>query len=344
MDATSWLLESDNPSVRYLALRHLLRLPVDHVEVQLARAAIPSSPTVVRIFARQSPEGYWGDPTSPYQPKYKATYWTLMLLGHLGLSISDRRIQRAVEYIFQFQQPEGGFAECGEAGARREYAAVINRKRAQHRKIPSEEAFVADLLHQMTLSCLTGNMIATLLRLGYGDHPRLWSAVEWLVSIQHSDGGWLCPYWKAHIHDKHSCFHGTICALEGLAEIPPQRRSPQIQGALARGAEFLLMHHLYRSDHHDWQIINPRWLELAFPWFWGYSILRGLWVLTGVEVDDERMQDALAILHAKQRDDGRWALEKVPSPMQATLEKKGQPSKWVTLKALEVLHSRYPKY
>ena len=39
--------------------------------------------------ARQSPDGFWGDPITPYQPKYKASYWTLMLMAYLGLVPSE---------------------------------------------------------------------------------------------------------------------------------------------------------------------------------------------------------------------------------------------------------------
>ena len=106
-----WLLEKDNPSVRYLALRHLLGRPEDDPEVKAARAAIPRSRVVERLFARQDSGGFWGDPASPYQPKYKASYWTLIVLGHLGLSREDERVQRAVEHIFRFQQPEGACPE-----------------------------------------------------------------------------------------------------------------------------------------------------------------------------------------------------------------------------------------
>jgi hypothetical protein len=345
-DPTGWLLEEDNPSVRYLALRHLLERPEDDPEVQAARAAIPRSWVVERIFARQDAGGFWGDPTSPYQPKYKSSYWTLMVLGHLGLSREDERVQRSVEHIFRFQQPEGacpehgrgGFAEFGEEGARREYLYKVEKAQERGKQPPEESAFVTDLVHQMTLSCLTGNVVAALLRLGYGDDPRLWQAVDWLVSIQNADGGWLCPYWKAHIRDTHSCFYGTICVLEAFAEIPEGKRPPAVQEATARGAEFLLMHRLYRADHHDLQIINPKWLKLAFPWFYGYNILRGLWVLTRLGYRDERMEDALAVLREKQTPEGKWVLESTPyGRMQANLEKKGQPSKWITLKALWVL-------
>ena len=254
------------------------------------------------------------------------------------MSREDERVRRAVEHIFRFQQPVGGFAEYGEEGARREYAHVVQRRQARGKEPPEEAPFVADNVHQMTLSCLTGNVVAALLRRGYGDDPRQRLAVDWLVSIQNADGGWLCPYWKAHIRDTHSCFYGTICALEAFAEIQEDKRPPAVQEAAERGAEFLLMHRLYRADHHDFQIINPNWLKLAFPWFYGYSILRGLWVLTRLGVQDERMEDALTVLRHKQTSEGKWVLESTPyGRMQANLEKKGQPSKWVTLKALWVL-------
>jgi len=337
-DPITWLLEPDNPTVRYLTLRHLLGRPKGDPQVEAARAAIPHSRVAQRVFARQASDGHWGDAATPYKPKYKATYWTLMVLGHLGLRRDDQRVQRAVDYVFRFQQPNGGFAETGEVGARREYDYVVQRRKARGKETPDESVFVPDLIHQMTLSCLTGNVVAALLRLGYGDDPRLSRAVDWLVSIQNADGGWLCPYWKAHIRDKHSCLYGSICPLEAFSEIPEERRPPAVQEAAARAAEFLLMHRLYRADHHDFRVINPNWLKLAFPWFYNYNILRGLWVLTRLGVHDERMADALMVLREKQTPEGKWLLESTPyGRMQANLEKKGQPSKWVTLKALWVL-------
>ena len=190
----------------------------------------------------------------------------------------------------------------------------------------------------MTLSCLTGNVVAALWRLGYEDDPRVWKALDWLVSIQNADGGWLCPYWKGHIKDTHSCFYGTICALEALAEIPGEVHSPDVKRAAELGAEFLLMHHLYRADHHDFRVIKQSWLKLSFPWFYSYTILRGLWVLTRLGYRDERMDDALAVLRERRTPEGKWVLESTPyGRMQANLEKKGSPSKWVTLYALWAL-------
>lgn len=338
----AWLLEPENPSVRYWALRDVLRRAEDDVEVVATRAAIPASPVVQRIFARQAPEGYWGDPTEPYRDKYKASFWTLMVLGYLGLDRHDERVDRAVQYLFQFQQPNGGFAIEGREGALRDHARYHSQKGVKRQAPKDIEEFVIFALQKYTLSCLTGNVVAALLRLGYADDARVWQAVDWLVSIQYEDGGWKCPYWPGHVKDKHSCFYGSITSLEAFSLVPPERRTPAIRAAAARGAEFLLMHRLYRADHHDWEIIRPWFLRLTFPWFYGYDILRGLWVLTRLGVRDERMDDALDVLRTRRQADGRWLLDSTPyGQMQANLEKKGQPSQWITLLATTVLQAHW---
>ena len=58
---------------------------------------------------------------------------------------------------------------------------------------------------------------------------------------------------------------------------------------------------------------------------------------------EERVPAALAVLQEKQTPEGKWVLESTPyGRMQANLEKKGQLSKWITLKALWVLE-RYQR-
>lgn len=119
-----WLLEPENPSVRYLTLRHLLDKAEDESDTQAARSAIAQSRPARRIMARQTSAGFWGDAETPYLPKYKASYWTLMMLGYLRLRKDDEGVSKAVEHLFGFQQPCGGFAECGKERARREYEVV----------------------------------------------------------------------------------------------------------------------------------------------------------------------------------------------------------------------------
>jgi len=54
-----WLLEPENPSVRYRTLVELLGVPKDDPEVQHAQAAIPGSKPVQKIFSKMHLDGYW---------------------------------------------------------------------------------------------------------------------------------------------------------------------------------------------------------------------------------------------------------------------------------------------
>jgi hypothetical protein len=182
-------------------------------------------------------------------------------------------------------------------------------------------------------------MTAALIRIGYANDPRVEKALEWLVKIQNKDGGWLCPYWKAHVKDKHGCFYGTICPLEAFSEVKRENLTKEMNETIEKGAEFLLMHHMFKADHHGYKVINQSWLKLSFPWFYGYNILRGLDVLTKLGyVSDERLNDAVEILLQKRQSNGTWILESAPiGRMQTNIEAKGKPSKWITLIALRVL-------
>lgn len=329
-----WLLEESNPSVRYLAQRDLLGKSKDDVEVVVTKKAISESAVVQRILRKQNPDGYWERPDNPYLPKYKSSYWTVMVLGRLGMDKANERVARACEFIFQFQNGDGGFSSESVGSASREF----HYRRRKGKNLPSQEEFVSSLVFESQLSCLTGNMVSTLVRIGYSDDPRVKKALKWLVKVQNRDGGWLCPYWKAHVKDKHGCFRGAICSMEAFSEVPRENLTDEIKESVSKGAEFLLTHHLFKAEHHGYKIINKAWLELNFPWF-GYSILRGLDVLTKLGyTKDRRLNDAVEVLMRKRQTDGAWILENSPTGrMQANVEVKNQPSKWITLIALRVL-------
>ena len=330
-----WLLEKSNPSVRYFALRDLLDKPADNNEVVAAKKAIPESTVVRKILDKQKQRGYWEEPTSPYLPKYKSSYWTIMILSRLGLDRTNEKVARACEFIFRFQHDEGGFSSDSPERASMEY----EYRRRKGKTLPSKNGFVSSLVYESQLACLTGNVVAALIRLGYEGDLRVKKAIRWLVKVQNKDGGWLCPYWKAHIRDKHACFMGTICPTEAFSEVSEKSRATDVKEAVSRAAEFFLLHRLFEADHHNYGVINKSWLELSYPWFAGYNILRGLDMLTKLGYSkDERLCDAVEVLLQKRQSNGAWVLENSPEGrMQANMEKKGQPSKWITMIALRVL-------
>jgi len=334
-----WLLETENQSIRYFTLRDLLDRRETDNEVKAAKEAIQTSKIVTKILTKQKSGGYWEDQENPYHPKYKSTYWQIMTLGQLGADKSNKKVQDACEFILNLQLDEGGFSSYTRKRALAEYE-WMRTKTALKQKLQLEpEAWAQSLVTEHQYSCLTGNVCAALLRIGYLEDARVRKALNWLVKIQNRDGGWLCPYWKAHINDTHGCFYGTICPLEAFSEVPETERSPAIKRAIERGAEFLLMHCLYKADHHDYKMINRQWLKFSFPWFYGYHILRGLVVITKLGfINDERLADAVRVLIQKCRPDGTWLLDNAPTGrMQANIETVGKPSKWITLNALKVL-------
>jgi hypothetical protein len=91
-------------------------------------------------------------------------------------------------------------------------------------------------------------------------------------------------------------------------------------------------------------VADDDYLRLAYPTRWHYDVLRALdhfraaSQLTGT-APDPRLAEAIEQVRARQRDDGRWALERVFAgrtwfEMDDGL---GQPSRWITLRALRVL-------
>jgi hypothetical protein len=330
-----WLLEKVNPSIRYFTLRDIFGKSENDPQLIAAKRAISESKILTRILHKQKLQGYWEEPDNPYHPKYKSSYWQIMALGQLGADKTNERVKRACEYIFQFQHQEGGFSSYTKERASEEYALLMKKGK----KLPSHEEWVSSKVFEHQYSCLTGNIVAALARMGYSNDSRVSRALKWLVKIQNEDGGWLCPYWKAHIRDKHGCFYGTICPLEAFSEVKKECWNKEIKKTVEKGAEFLLMHHLFKADHHDYKVISKYWLKFSFPWFYGYNILRGLDVLTKLGyVNDERLKDAVEILLKKRQTDGTWILDNAPiGRMQANIEVKGMPSKWITLIALRIL-------
>jgi len=83
-DITSWLLEKNNPSVRYWTLLDILDKNIDDPEVFKAQNEIMESELIKRILYYQNIGGYWDEPNNIYLPKYTATTHSLQILAELG--------------------------------------------------------------------------------------------------------------------------------------------------------------------------------------------------------------------------------------------------------------------
>ena len=108
-DTLAWLLEHDNPGVRYLALRDLLELPADDNELLAAQELAHTNGPISAILNEMHEAGYWVKSGPGYNPKYRSTVWAVILLGQLGASIEiDKRIERACRYLLENALTENG--------------------------------------------------------------------------------------------------------------------------------------------------------------------------------------------------------------------------------------------
>jgi hypothetical protein len=79
--------------------------------------------------------------------------------------------------------------------------------------------------------------------------------------------------------------------------------------------------------------------RFSFPPRWHYDLLRALDHFQECGAPrDGRMEEAITIIKAKQRRDGRWPLQnRHAGRTYFEMEKPGEPSRWNTLRALRVL-------
>ncbi|UCC57814.1 MAG: nitrogen fixation protein NifH [Candidatus Bathyarchaeum sp.] len=322
---TGWLLEKNNPSVRFFTLTELLEKPDKDPEVVKAKNEIMNFGVVPKILAKQSAQGYWETPERFYTAKYKGTVWQLIILAEHGADGRDERVKKACKFILENSQDHesGGFSFCASArtgGGR----------------------------HSGVIPCLTGNMVWSFIRLGYLADPRVERGVNWITTyqrfddgIEHRPKGW--PYDKATgCFGKHSCHMGVVKALKALAAIPADKRPEDVKAKIETGAEYLLIHHIHKRSHNLNRVSKPSWLRFGFPLMYQTDALEILGILTKLGYRDERMQEAVDLVISKQDDHGRWSLERTfNGRFQTNIEQKGKPSKWITLNALKVLKNFY---
>ncbi len=105
------------------------------------------------------------------------------------------------------------------------------------------------------------------------------------------------------------------------------------------GEEYLLERGLFRRKSTG-AVIQPGYLEFAFPYYWHYDVLRALDYFRQSGADpDPRMTEAVAVVRSRRQPDGRWLLDRThPGRVHFDLEDgPGAPSRWNTLRALRVL-------
>jgi hypothetical protein len=331
-DPTDWLLEEDDPGVRYLALRDLVE--ADEKEIKAARIKAHKEGPIAVILDNMNPAGYWITPGLGYGPKFKSTVWSIISLAQLGASDEeDKRVSTACAYL-----QDHALAKGGQFSARR----------------PTDVGL-----------CLQGNLLAALMDLECKD-KRLDTAYAWMARRLtgenlpgriNDDGlgpaeGITGPfrYMKFITNPLFGCRtnKGLACGWAGVSvmmafsRLPAARRTHLIDRAIEAGMGFFFSVDPATADFHDSKsgVPNIMWWRFKFPDFYAADILKMAEALTGLGYGaDPRLVNTLDIIRSKQDRNGRWPLEYVDRTrkMWVAYGAPGQPNKWITLRAMRVL-------
>ena len=309
-----WLLEGDQPAAQYHALIDLLGRKENDPEVRSTRSRIARVGWASDQLREQGSKGFW----ERHEP---------------------RDIKEWIDFLYfpPFRSTNWRALVLSDFGLD-----------ATNPRIKS----IADMIFDYKLrfsspfnffheeACISANTARMMTRFGYADDLRIRKLHDWLLEDQREDGGW-------------NCSHGTPGTLDvweplaAFAALPKAKRSPKIEQAISRGAEFYLERRLFKEGRP-----YAPWLRLHYPNHYFYDILVGLDVLTQLGFGgDRRLQPALRILAGKRRRDGTWLMDRLHPDIgpgttihpdtrkikPLVIERPGKPSKWITLKALRVL-------
>jgi len=304
-----WLLEGE-PYVRYRTLTDLLDQPEDADEVIRARKATGRQESIKRIFKKQNPSGFWGEPKDIYTwwPKKDTTFWLLGVLADFGFNRANKRVAKACEYVFSTQHPGGGFGW-------------------------SPPATPGD--------CFTGILVESLAGLGYRDDPRLVKAYNWLADRQRLDGGFWC---KGRGLPGGPREKEPSCAMATLFVMGAVTRNPKLsESAIGRrGINFLLdcwkNRDRIKYAGHDSQI-GRGWEKPKYP-FTDYRILKYLDVLSRFKSIKNKpgIPEMLNILTSRQDEKGRYFAESIHKAWSDfDFGQKKLPSRWITFLTYRII-------
>lgn len=322
-----WLLEEDldNTPVRFLTLRDLLEESPNNKSFIAAREFMMTTGPIPTVLENQQPDGHWDRADSIYYNKYTGTCWSVIMLSQMGADEDDARVRLGCEYILAHGIGEhGGFS--------------MNGRRSG------------------TVHCLQGNLAAALIDLGYGENPRVLDALDWMTRSISGEGfsdskqdGQDCylrsgisgPDFRCSANNHEPCAWGAVKVALALSKVPERNRSGNIEKAITACVDFLTSADPATAEYpHPWAPKpSTSWFKFGFPVFYITDLLQILEALAGLGIrNDPRLTNSIDLVLSKRDVDLHWPMEYTYNGKTwVKIEEKGQPSKWVTLRALRML-------
>ena len=331
-----WLTAPDNPAVAVLTRRDLLGEPSGPGMAALWEVRNTYGP-VSQILELMSEDGSWDVPRRDYK-KYEGSLWQIHFLGELYADGKDERIQRAAEYAFGRQLSDGSWS-CSNGRPRG------------------------------SIPCLTANVGRALARMGFSRDARIVEALRYIVSTWVERGSLGCVVGASDYTLNGYCHMLAPKVLLFLSVVPSELWPDGAVGLRDAAVQALREREIFRSlphgsrefqeaafkldadelgeyrkkwmgEHGDLVYRDkPGWLRFGYPLSYNSDALEALFALAAVdETWRPEYQPAIDTIRAAADDEMRWSLRNsFNGKMLADVETKGQPSRWLTLRALKAL-------
>ncbi len=303
----NWLLSGDI-AIQYLTHKYLLGAPGPELSPLRKRIAVEGWGKA--FLDARNPSGHWS--RDFYQVKWVSSHYTLLDLRYLEIEPVQPIMDTLALILQKCKSADGSVNE-------------------------SHSVKSGDL-------CVNGMFLNYASFFGIPESD-LHSIIDYILANRMPDGGFNCDLGR--VSPVHSSMHTTISILEGFNEFIKAGytyKAEAIKEASRTAEEFLLIHHLYKSDKSG-KVIDKRWLMLSIPSRWKYDILRALVYFADAGMPyDPRMADAINVLTSKQRADGTWPVQaKHTGLVHFDMEQTGASSRWNTLRTLRVMNAYQPE-
>lgn len=249
------------------------------------------SPVVTKIIEKQSEKGCWlytgKRPGEEFGENYELVEtWKMLriLIGKYALRREHPAMQRAAEFLFACQSDEGD---------------------------------IRGILSNQYIPYYNGMLLELLIKAGYENDRQLKRAMDWLLSMRQTDGGWIIPlnmfkqneYYKLAMgkpikpdRSLPSSHMATGMAIRPFCIHPAYCDLPEV-----KRAGDLLAERLFQKDRHSFRQAADYWYKLQYP-FWWTNLLSVMDCLArlGFSAEHVKVRKGLKWFRDNQRPDGTW--------------------------------------
>lgn len=329
-----WLLEADNPPVRYLTLTNLLDKSLRSSEVRQARSRLMDYDVTQKVL--EHADEFWGDDDRAYW-KYTGKYWQLIFLGQFQADGRDPRIARGANQILgqrAWVTKSGG--QCLTANL---LAALTRLGYGGHPVVAAEtEALAKRIRADGGIRCAA--MDYSLLPFCYMAQPKLLLCFAQIPPKDRTPAVTSAIKLLADNlleNEVHFYVPGNRKKWQAILGRQPKRADlPKGQTVKAWVAE-------QRNEFVAKQGLGKReakqgWTRFCFPLHYNSDVLEAMYALAAVGVPMQpKLKKPLQVINEKMTPGGRWIMENsLNGKMWADVETKGKPSKWLTYLACHV--------